>query len=183
MTIDIWNISHTDPNPQPSFFDEDYQGDIIVPDTPIATNPDSTMEEEMPTTETTEEPLPQDDNEQATNDVPKLASSKKKRVSKPVHLLWKVKVPERPSLPTNKKVKTINNSKNILSAVYTIMQKPAPPVFDVTPSSLASKVDHLRHLFAFLPLSKFREIVLQYLPSFTFDKHGPDIEQAFPNHK
>eukprot|EP01126_Amoeba_proteus_P043121 TRINITY_DN4712_c0_g1_i10.p1 TRINITY_DN4712_c0_g1~~TRINITY_DN4712_c0_g1_i10.p1 ORF type:complete len:171 (+),score=8.64 TRINITY_DN4712_c0_g1_i10:731-1243(+) len=59
-----------------------------------------------------------------------------------------------------------------------VMQKPMPLVLDIAPTSFAFKVDHLRHMFAFLPNHKFREVVLKYLPDFVFEKHGPDIERA-----
>eukprot|EP01126_Amoeba_proteus_P053274 TRINITY_DN6487_c1_g6_i1.p3 TRINITY_DN6487_c1_g6~~TRINITY_DN6487_c1_g6_i1.p3 ORF type:complete len:105 (-),score=14.57 TRINITY_DN6487_c1_g6_i1:443-757(-) len=59
-----------------------------------------------------------------------------------------------------------------------VMQKPTPPVLDIVPTLFASKVDHLRHMFAFLPNQKFQEIILLYLPDFVFEKHGPDIERA-----
>eukprot|EP01126_Amoeba_proteus_P043122 TRINITY_DN4712_c0_g1_i15.p2 TRINITY_DN4712_c0_g1~~TRINITY_DN4712_c0_g1_i15.p2 ORF type:complete len:134 (+),score=14.60 TRINITY_DN4712_c0_g1_i15:868-1269(+) len=61
---------------------------------------------------------------------------------------------------------------------HPVMQKPMPPVLNIAPTSFASKVDHLRHMFAFLPNHKFREVVLKYLPDFVFEKHGPDIERA-----
>eukprot|EP01126_Amoeba_proteus_P004056 TRINITY_DN11391_c0_g1_i11.p1 TRINITY_DN11391_c0_g1~~TRINITY_DN11391_c0_g1_i11.p1 ORF type:complete len:202 (-),score=11.85 TRINITY_DN11391_c0_g1_i11:23-628(-) len=65
-----------------------------------------------------------------------------------------------------------------LVAVHTVMQKPTPPVLDFIPTSFVSKVDHLRHLFAFLSYQKFCEIVLKYLSDFLFEKHRSDIEHA-----
>eukprot|EP01126_Amoeba_proteus_P004059 TRINITY_DN11391_c0_g1_i16.p1 TRINITY_DN11391_c0_g1~~TRINITY_DN11391_c0_g1_i16.p1 ORF type:complete len:224 (-),score=11.60 TRINITY_DN11391_c0_g1_i16:23-694(-) len=111
--------------------------------------------------------------------VQRISKKKRKKPStKSIRLNRMIQVPRLPALPINNKTKVVKHKKSILVAVHTVMQKPTPPVLDFIPTSFVSKVDHLRHLFAFLSYQKFCEIVLKYLSDFLFEKHRSDIEHA-----
>eukprot|EP01126_Amoeba_proteus_P050444 TRINITY_DN5958_c0_g1_i3.p1 TRINITY_DN5958_c0_g1~~TRINITY_DN5958_c0_g1_i3.p1 ORF type:complete len:133 (+),score=4.16 TRINITY_DN5958_c0_g1_i3:399-797(+) len=112
MTTDIWNISHTDINSQLSFFEMDYHGKVIIPDTSVSEELKEIVDEEP-----------------GKNDSVLILNRK-------------IKVSQVFSVPVDNKTKMIDQKRNILTTVHIIIQKPFPLVYEVVPSLFSSPVDH-----------------------------------------
>eukprot|EP01126_Amoeba_proteus_P048484 TRINITY_DN5602_c0_g2_i2.p1 TRINITY_DN5602_c0_g2~~TRINITY_DN5602_c0_g2_i2.p1 ORF type:complete len:148 (-),score=29.39 TRINITY_DN5602_c0_g2_i2:1419-1862(-) len=97
-----------------------------------------------------------------------------KTLSNPI----KMKVPITSDLSLITTVKPQNKKQNILSTVYSYMNKLTPSKYNTAPTTFSSTVDHLKIAMTFMLYSNFKFFISKFLHNFKFERHGLDITRV-----